>query len=66
MVFLAVTREGLESVFFLLATFQQSEGLGAPIGVLADVAVAALLGYGIYKGSVKLNFRRFFLWTGGR
>jgi high-affinity iron transporter len=64
MVFLAVTREGLESVFFLLATFQQSDGLGAPIGALAGVAVAVLLGYGIYKGSVKLNFRRFFLWTG--
>lgn len=64
MVFLAVVREGLESVFFLLATFQQNVGWGAPVGALAGVAVAVLLGYGIYRGGVKLDYRRFFRWTG--
>jgi high-affinity iron transporter len=64
MVFLAVAREGLESVFFLLATFQQASGLDAPIGALAGVLVAAAIGYAIYAGTVRLNLRRFFRWTG--
>ncbi|MFQ0815226.1 iron transporter [Brucella anthropi] len=64
MVFFAVAREGLESVFFLLAAFQQSEGAAAPLGALLGVLLAAAVGYGIYKGGLKLNLRRFFRWTG--
>ena len=64
MVFLAVAREGLESVFFLLAIFEQSRGWQAPFGALAGIAVAVAVGYGIYKGAVRLNLRRFFRLTG--
>lgn len=64
MIFFAVAREGLESVFFLLATFQQSAGAAAPLGALLGVLCAALVGYGIYAGGVRLNLRRFFRWTG--
>jgi high-affinity iron transporter len=64
MAFLAVAREGLESVFFLLATFQQGNGFDAPVGALAGVLVAAAIGYAIYAGTVRLNLRRFFRWTG--
>ncbi|MFI3904113.1 iron uptake transporter permease EfeU [Ochrobactrum sp. S1502_03] len=64
MVFFAVAREGLESVFFLLAAFQQSEGGEAPLGALLGVVLAAFVGYGIYRGGLKLNLRRFFRWTG--
>lgn len=64
MVFFAVAREGLESVFFLLAAFQQSEGGSAPLGALLGVLLAAAVGYGIYKGGLRLNLRRFFRWTG--
>ncbi len=64
MVFLAVMREGLESVFFLLAVFQQSRGWGAPVGALTGVAVAVVLGVGLYSGGVRLNLRRFFRLTG--
>jgi high-affinity iron transporter len=64
MIFFAVAREGVESVFFLLAIFQQSSGGAAPLGALLGVIVAALLGYGIYVGGVKLDLRRFFRWTG--
>ncbi|KAF1053841.1 MAG: Ferrous iron permease EfeU [Stenotrophomonas maltophilia] len=64
MVFFAVAREGLETVFFLLAIFQQSEGLGAPIGALLGLALAVALGYGIYRGGVRLNLSAFFRWTG--
>ena len=48
MVFLAVAREGVESVFFLLAAFQQESGM-APLAALAGVL---------------LDLRRFFRWTG--
>lgn len=64
MVFLAVAREGLESVFFLLAIFQQSEDAGAPVGALLGVLVAAGAGWGLYAGALRLNLRRFFRWTG--
>lgn len=64
MVFLAVAREGLESVFFLLAVFQQSSGWEAPVGALAGIAVSVALGYGLYSGGVRLNLRRFFRVTG--
>jgi len=64
MVFLAVAREGLESVFFLLAIFQQSHGWEAPLGALGGIALAAVLGVGLYSGGVRLNLRRFFRLTG--
>ncbi|MGK9235891.1 FTR1 family protein [Inquilinus limosus] len=64
MAFFAVAREGLESVFFLLATFQQDVGLEAPIGALAGVLVAVAVGFAIYWGGVRLNLKRFFRWTG--
>jgi high-affinity iron transporter len=64
MVFLAVAREGLESVFFLLAIFQQSSGWETPVGALAGIAVSVALGYGLYSGGVRLNLRRFFRITG--
>lgn len=64
MVFLAVAREGLESVFFLLAIFQQSNDALAPLGALLGVAAAVVIGYGIYAGGVRLDLRRFFRWTG--
>ncbi|MEG6508982.1 iron uptake transporter permease EfeU [Methyloligella sp. 2.7D] len=64
MVFFAVAREGLESIFFLLAIFQQSSGPAAPLGALAGLLVAAVLGYGLYIGGIHLNLRHFFRWTG--
>ncbi len=64
MSFFAVAREGLESVFFLLALFQQSSGWAAPVGALLGLGVAVVIGYGIYRGGLRLNLRRFFLWTG--
>ncbi len=63
MVFLAVGREGLESVFFLLATFQQDVGWGAPVGAFLGLAGAGVIGWAIYRGGVKLDLRRFFAWT---
>ena len=64
LVFFAVAREGLESVFFLLAIFQQSPGPQGPLGALIGIAASAALGYGIYAGGVRLDLSRFFRWTG--
>ena len=64
MVFFAVAREGLETVFFLLAVFQQSEGPGAPIGALLGLILAIIVGFLIYTGSMRLNLGAFFRWTG--
>lgn len=64
MAFFAVAREGLESVFFLLAIFQQSPGPAAPLSALAGVAVAVVVGVAIYYGGIRIDLRRFFRWTG--
>lgn len=64
MAFFAVAREGLESIFFLLAIFQQSTGPSAFLGALGGVLVAACLGFAFYWGGVRINLRRFFRWTG--
>lgn len=64
MVFLAVAREGLESVFFLLAAFQQDVGIAPPVGAILGLATAIVLGMLIYWGGVRLNLAVFFKWTG--
>jgi high-affinity iron transporter len=63
-VFFAVAREGLETVFFLLATFQQSVGLGAPFGAALGLVGAVAIGNGLYRGGVRLPLAQFFRWTG--
>lgn len=63
MVFFAVAREGLESVFFLLAAFQQDVGIEAPIGAVLGLIAAIILGFAIYYGGVKLQLGKFFKWT---
>lgn len=64
MVFLAVAREGLESVFFLLAAFQQDVGILPPTGAILGLMVAIILGFCIYFGGLRLNLAAFFKWTG--
>ncbi|MEI7376455.1 MULTISPECIES: iron uptake transporter permease EfeU [Dickeya] len=63
MVFFAVAREGLESVFFLLAAFQQDVGIYAPIGAVLGLLCAVVVGMMIYWGGVKLHLARFFKWS---
>ncbi|KAB8310733.1 FTR1 family protein [Erwinia endophytica] len=63
MVFLAVAREGLESVFFLLAAFQQDVGIAPPVGAVLGLLTAIVLGMVIYWGGVRLNLAAFFKWT---
>lgn len=64
MVFLAVAREGLESIFFLLAVFQQSQSAHAPLGALLGLGAAMILGLALYRGSLRLPLGHFFRATG--
>ena len=61
----AVLREGLETALFLwAATTQSASTPAALIGALLGIATAVLIGWGVYRGSMKLNLATFFTWTG--
>jgi high-affinity iron transporter len=65
MAFLAVLREGFETAVFLLATFHASGNAGASAtGAILGLALAVVLGYGIYRGGARVNLARFFRVTG--
>ncbi|MBV9830144.1 MAG: FTR1 family protein, partial [Marmoricola sp.] len=65
MAFLAVLREGFETAVFLLATFQTATSApSAIVGAVLGIAVSIGLGYGIYRGGVRLDMQRFFSVTG--
>ena len=62
---LAVLREGFETAVFLLATFHVSgDATASGLGAVLGIGVAVAIGYGIYRGGVRLNLARFFRITG--
>lgn len=64
-VFVAVAREGFESVLFLLSTTVGETSTGSQlVGGLLGAGAAVIIGYLAYKGSHRLNLRLFFRWTG--
>jgi iron uptake system EfeUOB component EfeO/EfeM len=61
----AVLREGFETAVFLLAAFNDAtDTTAAGLGVVLGLAAAVALGYGIYRGGVRINLARFFRVTG--
>lgn len=58
LIFIAVLREGFETVVFLVAKFQ--EGIVPAIGAIAGLVGAVLIGFLLFKGGVKINLRQFF------
>uniref|UniRef100_B8HQX6 Iron permease FTR1 n=1 Tax=Cyanothece sp. (strain PCC 7425 / ATCC 29141) TaxID=395961 RepID=B8HQX6_CYAP4 len=58
LIFIAVLREGFETVVFIAAKFNQ--GVLPTIGALLGLGVAALMGVLIFKWGIRLNLRRFF------
>lgn len=65
MAFFAVFREGLETAVFLVAVFQNSDNSGsAGLGAILGLLSAVVIGYAIYRGGIKLNYARFFRFTG--
>ena len=63
--FVAVLREGLETVLFLIsAETASASGVSVVVGGLLGLVVAAVLGRLVYAGGNKLNLRVFFNVTG--
>ncbi len=63
--FVAVIREGLETVLFLIsAETASSSGSSVVVGGLLGLVVAAILGRLVYAGGNRINLRTFFSVTG--
>jgi high-affinity iron transporter len=63
--FLAVIREGVETVLFLIPIMSfQGTGLDTVLGGLLGLAVAFAFGWAIFVAGVRVNLRRFFTVTG--
>ncbi len=62
-VFLMVLREGIETVLFLAAVSLRSSDLLNFMGGAAGLALAIALGIAFFKGSIKVNLRKFFAVT---
>lgn len=59
LVFIAVLREGFETVLFILAQFEQGWP-ATTLGAIAGLSSAAILGILLFRGGIKLNIRLFF------
>lgn len=59
LIFIAVLREGFETVLFIVAKFQQDWTLPA-VGAVAGLTIAALMGIALFALGVKINIRIFF------
>jgi len=62
--FLAVMREGVETALFLSAAAFQVDQAAVALGGLAGIATSAVLGWGLYRATIRLSLRRFFKITG--
>ena len=63
--FSAVIREGVETALFLAgqATSADTSAPGVALGSVIGLAGATLIGVGFYRGSRRVDLRRFFRWT---
>ena len=59
LIFIAVVREGFETVLFILAKFQQDWTLPA-IGAIAGLTLASVMGVALFALGVRINIRLFF------
>jgi high-affinity iron transporter len=64
--FTAVIREGVETALFLVGqvTAAQEAGWNVLLGALVGLLLAAVIGYGFYRGSHRIQLATFFRWTG--
>lgn len=66
MAFFAVIREGFETAVFLLAAFDSAlDPAMAALGAICGIVLSCAIGYGIYRGGVRIDLARFFRFTAG-
>ena len=58
LIFIAVLREGFETVLFILANLQR--GTAATVGAIAGLVGATAIGIALFKFGVRINLKRFF------
>jgi high-affinity iron transporter len=62
--FIAVYREGVESILFLKAAVFSGGGQGELIGAISGLLAAVILALVIFKSSTRLSLTKFFKYTG--
>jgi high-affinity iron transporter len=62
--FIAVGREGLETSLFLFVSVGDDGVVPTVVGGALGLLVAIALGIGLYRGSLRMDLRRFFMVTG--
>ena len=62
--FIAVLREGVELAIFLTAASMTSSAQETFLGVILGLATAVVLGWLLFKTTIKLDLRKFFFVTG--
>jgi high-affinity iron transporter len=63
--FFTVAREGLETSLFLYTNFKNVSQSSRPlIGLILGLACSIILGVGMFKKTIKVNLKKFFLYTG--
>lgn len=63
LVFVAILREGIETVIFLNAAFFASTGSRAPLGAVLGIIVAIFIGYLLFVEAKRLKLKTFFTAT---
>ena len=62
--FLAVLREGVEAALFLIAAATSADGGQVALGAVIGLAIASVLGLGVYHGGRRLPMKTFFTISG--
>lgn len=63
--FLAVGREGVETALLMVGYAENTSGTSWPlVGLVLGVLVAVVLTVLLYQGTVRINFQKFFTYTG--
>jgi high-affinity iron transporter len=63
--FVSVAREGVETALFVWASVNSTTNAAiGTTGAVLGILTASVIAYLIYRGLVRINFARFFAWTG--